>query len=51
VELGDVSLYHLALDSTAIPFQTCVELIAAARGGAGGPGQQQGRTPLYDAAP
>jgi cytidylate kinase len=26
-------LYHLMVDSTAIPFETCVELIAAAVGG------------------
>jgi cytidylate kinase len=30
VELRDLSLYHLVLDSTALPLATCVELIAAA---------------------
>ena len=30
VELRDLSLYHLVLDSTALPFETCVDLIAAA---------------------
>ncbi len=38
VELGDVSLYHVALDSTTIPFDTCAGVIvgaAVARVGAG----------------
>ncbi len=30
IELRDLSLYHLVLDSTALPFDTCVDLIAAA---------------------
>lgn len=30
IELRDISLYHLVLDSTALPFETCVDLIAAA---------------------
>jgi cytidylate kinase len=30
IELRDPSLYHLVLDSTAIPFETCVEFIASA---------------------
>jgi cytidylate kinase len=30
IELADPSLYHVAFDSTAIPFDTCVELIASA---------------------
>jgi cytidylate kinase len=30
IELDDPSLYHVAFDSTAIPFDTCVELIASA---------------------
>ncbi len=30
VELRDLSLYDLVPDSTALPFETCVDLIAAA---------------------
>ena len=30
VDLGDPHLYHLVIDSTAIPLGTCVEVIAAA---------------------
>jgi cytidylate kinase len=33
IELRDLSLYHLVLDSTALPFETCVELIAGAVAG------------------
>jgi cytidylate kinase len=32
VSQDDVSLYHLFLDSTALPADTCVELIALAAG-------------------
>jgi cytidylate kinase len=31
VELTNPSLYHLMLDSTALPLDTCVELIVIAR--------------------
>jgi cytidylate kinase len=30
IELRDISLYHVVLDSTALPFETCVDLLAAA---------------------
>jgi cytidylate kinase len=33
VEPGDASLYHLVIDSTVIPLDTCVEIIAAAAAG------------------
>ncbi len=34
--LDDPSLYHVVLDATAIPSETCVDLLALAAGSRGG---------------